>query len=148
MKFTWTTQSWKLGSVRKNYREIAQRFCDHYYKTYDTNFPALSRIYKHNSMFTYIDKEFCGFKSLSQAIWNSGIRKFEHKTVNATAQPVGFSHVLILTHGNISINGFENKYAETILLKKENNGQFYVHQTIFNLIPDELDDEDPWDLDF
>ena len=73
MRFTWTSNSWRPGNVRDNYREIARRFCSFYYKTYDTNFPALARLYKQNSMFTYIDREIKGFRQLYNAVVASGI---------------------------------------------------------------------------
>ena len=141
MHFTWLdTKDIKefksvLIDVQENYRKIAEEFCKYYYTNYDSNFMELKDIYSDNSCFTYLDEEIIGFNSLVSKLGIMNIHKFDHKSINVNAQPVGKTSLLILTTGTISVNNsiHVNKFSESILLQRNNDNKFVVYNTIFKL---------------
>lgn len=140
MNFSWAIKSNQISNnqidVRLNYRRITEEFCKYYYFLYDTNFFQLNGLYLPDSYFTYLDEEFVGFNSLYEKIRQNNIYKFTHHKMNITSQPVGEKTLLIMTTGCLTINDsiFQQKFAETILLQRDDNNNFFVNRTIFRLI--------------
>lgn len=139
MNFSWNTtvdKSIDLIDVRKNFRKLTEEFCEFYYSTYDNNFPELAKIYKPESIFTYLDEEFTGFDSVFQRVKQYEIYNFTHHILHINAQPVGDRTILINVDGTISTNhsSFRQKFDETILLQRDDQNNFSVFHTIFKLI--------------
>lgn len=131
MNFIWTWN--RLNNKIINYQQTTEKFCDYYYSTYDLDFKLLNTVYKHDSLFTFNDKEFIGFESLVKHFNKLGFYKVtHHKQLTVNAQPLGDKSVLINIYGKISFNSnMFLPFVETVILTKHSDGQIYVHNTIF-----------------
>ena len=141
-------------NVRRNYRNIAQKFCSAYYYTYDHNPRALYNYYTPTSIFMYIDEELTGFNAVYNKMMHYDMYKFTHHYINVGGMPVGNNSILITVNGTMSINDSNVHYGftETILLKRVYGSKFFVLNTILKLdrpVPfvDSIDMDDDMDID-
>lgn len=125
-----------LVDVKLNYKQIADEFCKQYYTKIDTNFESLNIYYYPDSQFTYQDEEIISYVNLLNKLKNNGIYKFTHYDMKVNTQPLGPKHLLIVVHGNLSLNDsiYQNKFMETFLLQREDNNHFLIYSQIFKLI--------------
>jgi len=122
--------------IRQNYKKLAEDFCRQYYSHYDNNFLELSHVYYPDSQFTYQGQEFTGFNTLLKKLFENGIGKFTHYSMNITSQPIGPSHMLININGLVSLNDsiFTNKFIETLFVKRDDMNNLHVCSTIFKVV--------------
>ncbi len=125
-----------LFNVMEKYRELTESFCNHFYTHYDDNFPELGNLFLNDTKITYLDEELTGFNQLFERIKGYNIFNFKHHKIDVNSQPVGQRTLLITVNGKISINNsFEiQRFVETILLQRDDNNQFYIHNYMFKLM--------------
>ena len=139
MNFSWsnnTIQSMSLIDVKDNYRYITEEFCKQYYNLYNSDFLQLANMFHKDCYITFLGEEMVGFNHYAEKLRQLNIYKFVHKTMQVSSQPVGQRTLLINVAGRIAVNySIEDyRYSESILLQKDSNNKFYIHNIIFKLI--------------
>jgi len=120
-----------------DYKNLANEFCDYYYTTYDNSLSDLSDMYKYDSIFTYLGTDLKGFLKYKNRIEKFyEITKFSHTINEIISQPLNKKTILITVTGTVRINNDtnDNKFHETITLQKDNDDNYHIHNTIFNLL--------------
>jgi len=124
-------------TVRNNYKEIAEKFANYYYPTFDNNFVELVHLFEPDSKFTYADQEVIGFNNLYTTLVNHfGINKIEHVVDDVKSQPLGDKTVIVQVKGRVSTNDNNPiNFVETFVLQyKFETKSFFCHSDIFNVV--------------
>lgn len=122
-------------NVNKDYKKIAQDFCEKYYVAFDNNFMAIGNLCKNKTKFTFFRKEVMGFNKLFKLLQKHNIYTFKHHNIDVNAQPINDNSLLIHSTGSLSINGSnQKKYSETLILHKNTKNRFYIKNLIIKFI--------------
>lgn len=124
-----------LGQIG-SYKQIAEKFLELYYVTYDSNFQNVANLYASNPCITFADEEFLRFSDLSRKITHDyKIFLFQHKNITFNAQPINERTLIINVTGELYVNAFDGgKFNETIVLTRDDTNRYYVTNTIFKVI--------------
>jgi len=128
-----------MSSGGPNINQIARSFVSHYYKTFDTNRPALKNLYREKSMMTYEkDAMQGGEKIMKYLLEGVKYRKIMHKPSTMDVQPSGANGLLIVVTGDVKVDEEKNalKFTETFHLvpTDEKLTGFWIHNDVFKLI--------------
>ena len=128
--------------IQSQYKNIAQKFLDHYYKTYDSTPTQLGALFSRDSLITYINNDMAGSTKLVEYI-NSMQSSFKHENITFSAQPFKTQRILIVVTGVINVirQGMQTKhnFSESIMLFKDmnkatNQSSFFVENLIFKIL--------------
>lgn len=126
----------EMTDIRSSYKKIAFSFCQHYYQTWDTNFPMVSKLYISNPKITYFETKFNNIHSWVNYIKNfQKVWKFEHINFSVTAQPLDNNTILIQVSGTITVNDnvYWNRFSETLIIQRNIWNKWYISNSIFHL---------------
>jgi hypothetical protein len=134
---TYPIKTLGLIDIRNNYNSIGLEFLKYYYRLWDNNFPAIGNLYCDNPAITYLDIDYTNFNNYMWSIRNQGIYKFSHWNYNWKCQPINNNSILIAVTGNISTNDsiYCRKFTETIIIQRDIFDNWYILNTIFQLLP-------------
>jgi hypothetical protein len=118
------------------YKQVAEKFLEVYYNTFDTNFSTLHNFYTPNACITFADEEFVRFSDLlNKVVYDYKIYAFHHQNITYNAQPIGDKLLLITVVGDLHVNAFDGgRFTETILLTKDDINRYYIANSIFKVI--------------
>lgn len=133
--FNWGKQSLSKNinniNVQEHYRIITEKFCELYYKTYDTNYHDLKGLYSNSSSITYLNKEYIGFNDVLYYLLLDQVKSFTHNYVHVNSQPLSDSSILITATGNLTINNqWKKQFTDTFVIQSHND-TFYITNHIF-----------------
>jgi hypothetical protein len=81
---------------------VAKAFVDHYYRTFDTNRPALVGLYQETSMLTFEGEKFQGPNAIAGKLGSLPFQACEHNIVTVDCQPSGpQGGMLVFVSGSI-----------------------------------------------
>ena len=148
MNFSWNNKNNQNNkiNIKDNYRKIIENFCNKFYATYDNN---INELYKYFYDDAYITcsistqnpcyttfNEFTGCNDVINKLYDLNILNFTHHSINISGQPLDNDSILLNIHGIIYINNslIKNKYIETIVLQRNNQGNFYINNLIIKIL--------------
>lgn len=128
------------SNINNNQQQISLQFCKLYYHYFDNQPYLLSNLFVNNSKINYLDHTMIGFNSLVDYINQNGIWSFEHVGINVISQPLNNNTILINILGTVSINKepYYHKFVETLIIKQNIWGNWYIVNMLFRLIPNTI----------
>lgn len=123
-----------------NHHKISSEFCKLYYHYFDNQPSLLFALFDNNSKINYLGHIGFGFGGLASYINQNRIWSFEHVGITGTSQPLDNNTILINIIGTVSINKepYYHKFTETLIIKQNIWGNWYIVNMIFRLIPNTI----------
>ena len=133
----WFYNTSQPPEIQNYYQKISSEFCKYYYCLWDKNFPLIGNLYSNDIKITFLNRNMNGILQLINYVKTQGIWKFNHGIVSGTSQPIDNNTILINIVGEIAINDspYYHKYTETLIIKRNIWGDWYITSNIFRLVP-------------
>ena len=133
--FTWGNQSLSQNinniNAREHYKIITKKFCELYYRTYDTIYHDLKGLYSSNALVTYLNKEYVGLNGVLYFLLLDHVNSFTHHHIHVNSQPLSDSAILITATGELSINNtWRKSFVDTFVIQSDND-VYYITNHVF-----------------
>uniref|UniRef100_A0A0E0LXA3 NTF2-related export protein n=1 Tax=Oryza punctata TaxID=4537 RepID=A0A0E0LXA3_ORYPU len=114
---------------------VAKAFVEHYYRTFDTNRPALVSLYQDGSMLTFEGQQFLGAAAIAGKLGSLPFAQCHHDINTVDCQPSGpQGGMLVFVSGSLRTGPDEHplKFSQMFQLLPA-GGNFYVQNDMFRL---------------
>ena len=127
-----------MVNIYNSYYQVGTDFCKEYYQKFDNNLPLIGRLFDKNVKITFLGNHFNSITSLINYNKQYGIWKYKHGDIYKQYQPLDNHSILISSFGTISINDsvYYRKFTETIIIRRDIWGNWFITNLIFQLIPE------------
>ena len=129
-----------IVNIYHSYYQIGTEFCKYYYQLWDNNFPLIGNLFDKNIKITFLGNHFNNITSLVNSNRNYGIWSFSHSNIYKQYQPIDDNTILISAFGTLCINNnnYYRKFSETIIIRRNIWGNWFITNLVFQLIPETL----------
>ncbi|KAL5223330.1 hypothetical protein ABZP36_028043 [Zizania latifolia] len=114
---------------------VAKAFVEHYYRTFDSNRPALVSLYQDGSMLTFEGQKFLGPAAIAGKLGSLPFAQCQHDIATVDCQPSGpQGGMLVFVSGSLRTGPEEHplKFSQMFQLLPA-GGSFYVQNDMFRL---------------